>query len=447
MEGSRKPAPAELVGQVAEFLRPQVPAGSEVVVGYSGGLDSSVLLHVLHALREPLALRLGALHVHHGLSPHADVWAAHCQRVCAALGVPLTVRRVTVEPAGQGIEAAARRVRYREFASLAADFLLLAHHRDDQAETVLLRLLRGSGAHGLAAMPPARSLAPGAPRLLRPLLGQARTALRDYAEVRRIDWVEDDGNVRTDAARNWLRHDLLPEIERRYPGCRQVLANTAERLSETAGLVDDLARLDGRGAVDASGLRVSVLRALTPARALNLLRHWLYEATLSRPTHARLEEVLRQALAASPDRHPEFRLGDRLLRRVGDRLIVTAVTSSVASGEWWWRGEARLRLGDSGELCFTRCAGGGLAVAGLPAEGARVTWRVGGEHLRPACNRPRRRLKDLLREQRVPVTARRQLPLLWIGDRLAWVAGVGTECDFQARPGGAGWVIDWLPSG
>ena len=230
--------------RVAAFLR-RHPPGERLAVAYSGGLDSTVLLHLLAGLRGEHAYRLSAVHVHHGLLPAAEAWVAHCERQCAALGVPLRVERVSVGRAGRGLEAAAREARYRVFAGLDVDTLALAHQRDDQAETVLLQLMRGGGVKGLAAMPAARAL--GGITLLRPLLETTRAEIEAHARTHGLSWVEDESNDDVRLRRNAIRRHLLPMLARTFPDAVQTLARAAGQFAEQAALLDDLAELDGAG--------------------------------------------------------------------------------------------------------------------------------------------------------------------------------------------------------
>jgi tRNA(Ile)-lysidine synthase len=346
--------------------------------------------------------------------------------------------------AASGLEAAARAARYRAYAEQDADVIVLAHHLDDQAETLLFRLLRGAGVHGLAAM--AAQRADAGPAILRPLLAVGRDTLLDYARAHAVGHVEDDSNADLDLTRNWLRHEALPLLETRFPASRAVLARTAGQLAESAGLLDDLAALDLAAAGQGGGLRLDALARLGPARARNLLRYWLAGVTGALPGRAWLAEALAQVGEAGPDRHPVLMLAGHALCREGGRLVLAAPTAAPA-GEWRWRGEAELALGEYGRLLFRPAVGEGLAAAGRPAEGARVGWRQGGERLRPDCRRPLRTLKNLLREAGVPAGQRGGRPLLWYGDRLAWVAGIGVDCASQAGPGQPGWLISWCPPG
>lgn len=426
-----------LAARLAAFLR-RHPPGRRLCVGYSGGLDSSVLLHLLAGLRAECDYQLGAVHVHHGLSPVADAWATHCQAVCAALDIPLRIERVTVKPTGQGLEAAAREARYRVFAGLAVDSLALAHQRDDQAETVLLQLLRGAGMKGLAAMPAERPL--GGIRLLRPLLDTPREEIEAYARGRGLAWVEDASNADAALRRNATRHHLLPAIEARFPGASRTLAAAAERFAESARLLDDLAALDAADMAD--GLEVARLARLEPARARNLLRHFL--ASRGVPIQReRLHEALAQMLEASPDSEPMVAFGALALRRFQGRLVLVGQSSPPAVATWTWRGEAVLDLGGMGKLAFKPALGVGVR---LP-EGVTVRPRGGGEKLRPDARRPARTLKNLLREAGVPPWWRERLPLIYVDGRLAWAAEIGADATFRPGPDEIGWLITWSRPG
>lgn len=313
MANSRKSGASDLIEQ---FELPLISSASRIGAAYSGGLDSTVLLHGLAQLRTVHGFALRAIHVHHGLSPHADAWAAHCQAACDTLAVPLTVVRVAVTPTDKGLEAAARSARLNAFADFfkqeTLDWLMLAQHRDDQVETVLFRLLRGAGSRGLAGMRP-ESVQNGV-RLWRPLLNLPRAALRNGATAQGLSWVEDESNADSRHTRNWLRNDILPRLRTRFPGLDAVLARTATQLAEDAALLDALAEIDAQAVYDADGrIRTQALAQLPEPRARNLLRHWLAGQGIHLD-HARLGDVLRQALAAS-GAQPRIRMGDRELVR------------------------------------------------------------------------------------------------------------------------------------
>jgi len=422
-----------LPARVASFLR-QHPPGRRCSVGFSGGLDSTVLLHLLANLRAELGFGLSAVHVHHGLSPQADAWAEHCRRFCAGLDVPLQVERVAVNRAGLGLEAAARKARYRVFAGLAADALALAHQRDDQAETVLLQLLRGAAVKGLAAMPAERALGPI--KLLRPLLDVARSEIEAYARAQGLAWVDDESNADAAMRRNAARHHLMPVLQDLFPGAAVTLAQAAAQFAESAALLDALARLDG--AIAPEGLPIARLAELDAARARNLLRHYLelHGIPIRRD---RLHEALAQMLEARADAQPAVDFGAASLRRFQGRVVLVKNPPLPDVQTWHWRGEAELDLGAAGGLRFTPATGCGVRLSGQVA----VALRKGGEKLGPAALRPARTLKNLLREAGVPPWLRERLPLVYVDGRLAWAAEIGADWAFQAGPDEAGWLISW----
>lgn len=292
-----------------------------LTVGLSGGIDSVVLLHALAALRPA---GLAAVHVHHGLSPHADRWAEFCCDFAQRLGVSCVCTRVEVElGSADGLEAAARRVRHGVFAKLDADWIVLAHHRDDQAETLLFNLLRGTGLAGAAAMRPRRG------KLLRPLLDIGRAEIECYAEHHGLEWIEDESNRDTRHTRNFLRHRILAPLAQRFGAVAQNLAAAAARFAEAQELLDALARLDLGGSEDFP-VAVAALQALPEARARNVLRFLLAQRGVKIPNEARLREALRQMLEAGIDRHPAVKLGThRLVRRRG-RILVEEWNSALA---------------------------------------------------------------------------------------------------------------------
>lgn len=318
MAATRNRPPGNLAAGVADFLDARLHPADTVCVGFSGGCDSVVLLNVVAGLG--LGPRLRAIHVHHGLSPVADGWADFCASCCTRLGVPLAVERIAVDGVcGQGIEAAARAARYAAFARDGADVVLLGHHGDDQAETLLFNLLRGSGVAGAAAMREERRH--GAQRILRPLLGWPRAEVEAHARARGLAWVDDESNADTAFARNFLRHEVMPLLSARFPAAGANLGRAAAHFAETAGLLDDLAALDWAAVSAGDALRLPALRGLSPARLANLLRYRLRQLGWQVPAAARLAEFCRQLQAAGPDRHPELALpqgrmvaGNRLLR-------------------------------------------------------------------------------------------------------------------------------------
>lgn len=307
MAGTRKSLNTDLLPPtLAACLRRYVQTGERIVVGLSGGMDSVVLLHGLARLQHD---GLSALHVHHGISPNADRWALFCEDYARQLGVPYTCAHVAVErDSTDGLEAAARRVRHQALADSKADWIALAHHRDDQAETLLFNLLRGAGLAGAAAMRERSG------RLLRPFLAVGRADIERYATAHRLDWIEDESNADTRHSRNFLRHSILAPLIRRFPAAVKNLAAAAARFAEAQDLLDDLARADLDSVTDFP-VPVITLQALDEPRARNILRHLLARHDVPIPSEARLREALRQMLSAGADRHPALLLGHHCLTR------------------------------------------------------------------------------------------------------------------------------------
>jgi len=408
-------------------------------IAFSGGLDSPVLLHLLASLANTETLPpLSAVHVHHGLQAAADAWPAHCQSICDNLGVPLSVKRVQVQP-GASLERAAREARYRAFAEVtgAGEVVLTGQHRDDQAETLLFRLLRGAGVRGLAAMPAQRPLAGG--YLVRPLLDVSREALEVYAHEHQLKWIEDPSNADSRFSRNYLRHRVLPALTERWPQAVTGLARTAEHLGEAQGLLDELALLDLQAASKASAfpwlglpsLALAPLCELSDARQRNALRHWLAPLTrLPDSDHWAGWHSLRDAKG---DAQPLWRLADGELHRCGQRIWWLPSTRSEFSDATvsWPDPQNPLELPGNGQLTLT-----GEAPEG-PLE---VRYRQGGEILE-VPGRGRRDLKRLLNESGLPGFVRGRLPLLYQGEQLL---GVPSLAGLWPAPSDD-WQLHWMP--
>lgn len=297
-----------------------IPRGADVVVALSGGLDSCVMLSLAAAYAADGACRLSALHVHHGISEYADVWADSCARYCEQYSVPLQVSRIQVpRNSTEGLEAAARRLRYAIFEAHPADHVLLGHHADDQAETLLLNLLRGAGVRGAAAMLPVHD---SGKRYHRPMLAHPRQALEAYAAVGNLQWVDDESNTDISLSRNYIRHQVMPVLRSRFPSAVDNLARSAEHFAEAQEMLDMLAQQDLGEHPPAFPLPVSLLSRLNEPRARNVMRYLLAASGLQSPSRKRLNEALRQFIAAAPDRHPSLILPAYVLRRVKGRIVL-----------------------------------------------------------------------------------------------------------------------------
>jgi tRNA(Ile)-lysidine synthase len=426
MAASRSRPSPDLVERVGATLARLVEPHDVLTVGLSGGLDSTVLLHVLARLAPVQRFVLRAAHVHHGLQAAADAWPAHCETVCAKLGVPLQVLRVEVDRQHpQGIEAAARAARHAALRGLGGDWLALAHHRGDQAETLLHRLTRGSGVQGAAGMRIADERG-GPPALLRPLLDEPRNELEDWARAQQLDWIEDPSNADTAYSRNFLRHDILEPLNRRFPGAEAALARAAGHFLEATELLAALARSDL--AVVRRGTRASrtALLALDDARLANLLRERLAARDLPAPDARQLVEAIRQLRDAQAPWRARF--DNWALCVQDDDVWIEPADLPAAPGVVIWRGEPELDWG--------------VARLRFPArmDGAAIELRprAGGEHIRPDPRRPSRDLKTLAREQGAPPWWREAIPVIWQDGRPIWFAGA-------AQTGSDSERIEWVP--
>jgi tRNA(Ile)-lysidine synthase len=408
-------------------------------IAFSGGLDSTVLLHLLAHLAKTQSLpTLNAIHVHHGLQAAADAWPEHCRAVCAALGVPLQVVRVQVQP-GASLERAARDARYHAFTETvqANEVLLTAQHRDDQAETLLFRLLRGAGVRGLSGMPRQRPLGKG--HLLRPLLDVTRAELVAYASEQGLSWVEDPSNEDRQYSRNYLRHQVFPALTSRWPQAVATMARSAAHLSEAQALLDDLADIDLSLASTVSdfdwlglpSLELAALEKLSVARQRNAISRWLEPRTrMPDSDHWSGWEDLRDATG---DARPIWRLAQGELHRAGGRV-------------WWVSGAWLNPLPVAGTwldpaLPLVLPGNGVLTLSGkIPDGPVQIRYREGGEVM-GLPNRGHRDLKRLLNENAVPSFVRGRLPLLYKDGQLLAVANL------KGLDGGAigDWHLHWQP--
>jgi len=471
-------SPAGLLPFIARLTR-----ASRYFVAYSGGIDSHVLLHALAQVRVELpGVELRAIHVNHGLHPSSSEWAQHCVRVCARLDVKCEVRTVDARaPSGASPEDAARAARYAVFAEVLqpGDVLFAAHHQDDQGETLLLQLLRGAGPRGLAGMAELSRF--GTAWLARPLLEFSRAALREYALAQQLHWIDDPSNLDTRFDRNYLRHEILPRLQQRWPAAQLTLARSAQHCAEAAELLEVLAQADfqdvrrhkagntaealllppGRGkelfvsslqvpsaggelaSRKAGSLSVSKLLALSPARQRNVLRFWIEQAGLPLPQQRHLERLQCDVLNAAADTEPCMHWPGVDVRRYRDALYaLQPIPAFDASQQWAWNLAAPLTIAGVGTLTARWEQDTGLH-ADACAVGVHITFRSGGERIRPAGRAHHATLKNLFQQAGVPPWLRERVPLLYIGGELAAVAGFWYAEEFAARDGAV--AIEFQP--
>ncbi len=425
-------------------------ATEPIAIAYSGGLDSSALLHLAHGWGRQHGVPVFAFHVHHGISPNADQWLAHCEASCAAMAVPFEACRVVLETTRSGVEAAARKLRYAALGAMCKGhgvrLMLTAHHLDDQAETVLLQLLRGSGTAGLSGMDAANA----APELLanpdlvmaRPLLPVSRGELERYVAEHAIAYVEDESNTHPRYARNALRHQVMPSLAQAFPGYQERFARSAAHAQSAQRLLTELAEQDLAGCLVGDCIDVARLRAMSLDRAYNMLRHWFALRGMRMPSTAWLTEMVAQLVEARHDRQVLVTHPDCHIRRHRDMLHITPKLADLAGqrdpddegvivrdGEAFaWAGEASLAFPSYGGVLHFDAAEQGVDAGWLKAQPLLIDFRKGGERLKPAPNRPTRPLKYHYQACNVPAWERARLPVVSSGKSLLFAAGIGMDC-------------------
>lgn len=417
-----------------------LPARS-LCMAFSGGADSTALLH---ALAQARGRGLRALHVDHGLHEESARWSEHCRRFCAWLGVPFEVIRVQVtHERGEGLEAAARRARYEAFSRnlRPGEWLVLAHHREDQVETVLLKLLRGAGPHGLAGMREQRPFGQGA--LWRPLLDVSRGELRAYLAAHRLEYIEDPSNTDISLSRNFLRAEILPRLHAHWPHATQSILHTAELCRDTAEHLDALVETTLQSLVGEGGmLDAAGWSALPDALRALVLERWLHAQNLPAPTRAQLRELHRQADEAREDHVPRIAWPGAEVRVWRGALHAMAPDGNEIPDGWEsaWHGEPLPLPG-----------GGTLALADAPENSAphpfddvlHVRFRRGGERIKPAGDAHTRELRDLLQRAGIPPWRRARIPLIFRNGELIAVADLWSSAEGQALFGGVGAHPRW----
>lgn len=420
-------------------------------LAFSGGLDSTVLLHLLARLRATRDLNLQAIHVHHGLHKDADAWTQSCIEQCRQLGIELIVEKVTVVPGDHGIEAAARKARYDALAKHIRsehDELLTAHHRDDQAETLLLHLVRGAGVNGLAGMPPRRRFEQG--WLSRPLLQTSRDAIREYARKNNLYWIEDESNTDPAIRRNFLRHSVIPQLSRHWPGAIGAMAQTASHLREAETLLAHLAEMDliSCRLNEDTGLIATAVAVLSPERMRNLLRHWILSHGVDVPTTRQLAQLVQRIQQPPRTSRAELVWGKHRVRLYRDKLWlepdeVVVVASTPLT--WDLNESKSLRLG-SLDLLATEGTGEGLARSRTGSK-IEVRTRQGGERCRLPGRQHHTSVKSLLQQHRISPWERSSMPLLYVDNELAAI-GDRWYCEpFAARGGEQSWVFRMAKTG
>jgi tRNA(Ile)-lysidine synthase len=438
------------LGDALLWLRTSNPHVTTLVVALSGGRDSMVLLEACAQLRQVSGFDLKAIHINHGLSPNADSWAQHCQRACAERNIPIEVSKVCVQSGrGTGLESAARDARYEIFASLlgSADALLTAHHRQDRAETVLLNLLRGSGPRGLAGIPFHREL--GAGCVLRPFTNLDGNCLQAFAEHTNLSWVIDESNSDERFSRNLVRTRIAPVLQTRWPSWDAMFARAADHCAEAETVLQQLLDEKLLTLWDREQHRINtrLLTVMPTGLQSQILQRWIWQETNSWPSYNLITAVLNDLLPARADKQPLLSWNGVELRRFRDHLYLMeplpAAPALPPEGMLWTPGsDGQLRtcvLPANGSLRWYRRSQGGIRAS---LQDLRVSYRKPGQLARLA-GRPRRALKKILQESHVQPWLRDRVPLVWQGDNLVWICGIGVCEGFQSEAGESAWAIDW----
>lgn len=434
---------------ISEFLRSRLVSFADAQTGwvaYSGGMDSAVLLHALVRIRGRLGFALRALHVDHGLHPDSPAWSEHCSRTCEQLEVPLVTRSVEVAVGrGESLEAVARRARYQAMADLLGhgDLLLTAHHRNDQAETLLLALMRGSGLAGLAAMPLVMPL--GAGRMVRPLLDQDRAVLLEYAVRLDLDWLEDSGNRDLRFDRNFLRHQVVPLLAQRWPSWSKSIARSAAHCAEAQGIIDLLAKdaLTKAAGRRPGTLSIDRLLRLEPSLRKAVLRRWFGDRGLAPPDLRHLGRIVSEVMTARVDANPLVAWPGCEVRRYRDDLFaMTPLPPVPAPDPIPWRKGVLSLPGELGRLEVLGTGGQSLDPQDLFFDGLDVRFAVEGLSCRRAAGGRRRSLKKLFQEAAVPPWVRPYVPLIFVRDGLVAV-GDAWVCHTDAAAGVRAFRISW----
>lgn len=421
-----------------------------IAVACSGGLDSMVLLDASAAWARGQGVRLFAFHVHHGLSANALDWLEHARRYAEQIGAGFDHRRVNVEKGKSGIEQAARKLRYAALGEMCrahgVGLLLTGHHLDDQAETVLLQLLRGSGPSGLSGMDTAnraaKLLGDASLVIARPLLSVARAQLEAYARERGIAWVDDESNLDPRYMRNALRHQVMPALAQSFPGFQQRIARSAAHAQSAQRLLDELAAQDLAACQHEGALSLACLRELNTDRIHNLLRYWFGTRGITMPSTAWLEQMAAQALDAREDAQLRVTHPDCEIRRHRGQLYITPrlpdlpgmrdpddIGVIAREGQAFrWNGEARIAFPDYGGVLHFDPADEGFDPDWLRKQDLVIDFRKGGERLKSAANRPTRSLKAHYQSLGVPAWERERLPVVSSGYDLLFAAGIGMDC-------------------
>lgn len=422
-----------------------------IIIAFSGGMDSHVLLHAFGKIKARLdylrrdQLNVTAVHVDHGLNDESERWSIHCQAICKNYGIDCEVISVNAKhKKGESPEAAARDARYTAFAELMTNnaCLFTAHHQDDQAETLLIQLVRGSGPAGLASMPAINNFHSG--HLARPLLGFSRDQLQAYANREKLEWIDDPGNFDTTYDRNYIRHNVVPSLKQRWPNVVTTIARSAQHNAEVSHLLDQLAEIDLKNVqgFEANTLSVSSLLLLDESRRNNVIRTWIKSLGLPLPQTTHLAHINKDVLRARSDAQPSVNWTGCVINRYQDQLYAMPPLVPHDRGLCLqWDLKSTLTIPGVGILTAIPATGSGFAGLLAGEKPVSVSFRQGGEQCQPVGRQHTHELKKLFQEFKIPGWQRERVPLIYINDTLAGIVGFCCCEGFQAKAGEEGVVI------
>jgi tRNA(Ile)-lysidine synthase len=411
---------------------------TRIVLGLSGGLDSRVMLELLAQYAQQHNVDCLAVHVHHGLSDNADHWAKQCQLWCQSLNMPLVIEKVSLDFEGRSIEESAREARYNALSKhlKCGDLLLTGQHADDQLETFLLALKRGSGPKGLssmaAAMPFENAL------MVRPLLSSTRHEIEEFAQSLDLEWVEDESNQDQRFERNFIRHNLTPCMRERWPHIHQSVLRSAELCAEQEQLLDELMAEKLSIAMHPDGsLDISTLAKMSELARTRLLRMWLQALGLRMPSRVQLDKLWQEVALAQQDANPQLMLADGQIRRFTHKLYVVQAWQSLEQWQCALQLEQVCELPDElGRLALVPSANGKLSQQALVQAPLQVRFNPEGLSAHPAERGHSRKLKKLFQEYGVPSWLRRRTPIVMCGERVVAVGDlfidrhfIGQDCE------------------
>ena len=420
---------------------------TDFLLGYSGGVDSHVLLFLMHQLRSLSPhVKLTAIHINHNLSHNSPAWVVHCQNICSQLEIPLLIFSVFLNlRKGMSLEEAARNERYRVFfdqIQSAETCLLTAHHQNDQAETVLIQLLRGAGPKGLAAMPQIQKFSHG--KLIRPLLNVTRKEINHFAEQNKLNWISDESNQDFRFTRNFLRDKITPILEDQWPSFGKSLSRSARHCAETSKLLEDLAEIDLNQLQNQSNsIDAGLFLKLSFPRQSNLLRYWIQKRRVRVPNESKLHAFIKMLQQAGVDKSPKIVWeGVELFKQRNQIYLLSKDYNSDSQKKLIWNLEGPLTLPNQlGILSVREHVLGGLdpAIRFKPLE---VRFRSQGEKIQPVGSPYRKSLKKLFQEWNIPAWQRSQIPLLYLDGKLISVIGYCISQEIVATQG-LGLEISW----